>query len=315
MQRSLLSCWQWSLVLGFVVGISGCRIGLGPYQPGSFPNSSYKRGVEEPPEPIVGEPHRWMDETRAALDWPYRAFTRKPRPESYAPSERQQALLMQYLAENDLDDVQVEFHYYSPRHRWRRLRENQGVAPGWKYTVGLLPLMGYTIFPGRVFGHTAYDPYSNCLQVNNNRAYESLEEAAEAKVSHRLKYPGTFWSTVGVLPIVNVYPELLASGDIVAYARDREDWRLEKKALEGYYVDAALNASSIAFFDPSFVEGLLINLASGAVGEAAAITHIAYRQAERTRAGLDEDEEDVESVYDTDEPPNEFSHLIFGDRR
>jgi hypothetical protein len=211
--------------------------------------------------------------------------------------------------------VQVEFNYYSPRHRWRRLRENEGVAPGWKYTFGTLNWIGYTIVPGRMLGVTRYDPYSNCLEVNNNRAYESLEEAAEAKLSHRLKYPGLFYSTVGVIPIVDVLPELWSSADIVAYARDRHDWPLEKKAIEGYYVDTALNATSIAFLSPSFLEAIAVQLASGMAGELATWASISSRRAERSRNGEEETADTFSSVYADNDQPNEFGHILWGDRR
>ncbi len=305
-----------SLIIGLLISSgSGCARAFGPYKYGDFADSSYKRGLDDDPEPLLGDEHKFMDGLRGALDWPYRVVARKPKPASYAPTEAQQQTILSYLEENDLADVQVEFHYFSPSHRWRRLRENQGVASGWKYSFGLLSLAGYTIFPGRVFGTTSYDPYSNCLQVNNNRAYESLEEAAEAKVAHRLRHPGTFLSVVGSIPIVRVYPQLLSSGDIVEYAQQRKDWPLEKKAIEGYYVDAALNASSIAFLNPNFVEGAVINLASGAVGEVAAKSHIAIRNAERTNNGEEAEEDRSKSVYADNDQPNELSHILFGDRR
>lgn len=312
MNRSNLA--KVTLAAGLMI-CSGCTRLFGTYKYGHFADSAYKRGLDENPEPLHGDDHKLMDGLRGALDWPYRVVTRKPKPASYAPTEAQQQTVLNYLVENDLEDVQVEFHYYNPRHRWRRLRENRGVAPVWKYSFGLLAYAGYAIFPGRVFGATSYDPYSNCLQVNNNRAYESLEEAAEAKTSHRLRYPGTVLSVVGSLPIISVYPQLLSSADIVEYARQRNDWPLEKKAIEGYYVDAALNASSIAFLDPSFVEGVAINLASGAVGEVAATRHIALRKAERETNGEEAEEDRSKSVYGDNDQPNEFSHILFGDRR
>jgi hypothetical protein len=305
-----------SVALAFWVIISsGCTHVFGPYKYGDFADSSYKRALDENPEPLRGEEHKLMDGLRGALDWPYRVVTRKPKPASYAPTEAQKQTILNYLAENDLEDVQVEFHYFDPSHRWRRLRENKGVAPGWKYSFGVLSLAGYTILPGRVFGSTSYDPYCNCLQVNNNRAYESLEEAAEAKTAHRLRYPGTYLSIVGSIPVVRVYPQLLSSGDIVEYARHRKDWPLEKKAIEGYYVDAALNASSIALIDPSFVDGLAINLVSGAVGEVAAKGRIAVRKVERANGGEEADDDPSKSVYADNDQPNEFSHILFGDRR
>ena len=294
---------------------SGCMRAFGPYEYGQFANSSYKRELVANPEPLTGDDHRFLDGIRSSLDWPYRVIWRKPKPATYAPTDAQHEMIESFLVENDLEDVQVEYHYYDPVHRWRRLRENRGVAPGWKYTFGVLAWVGYTAFPGRAFGTTKYDPYSNCLQVNNNRAYESLEEAAEAKVAHRQKYPGTFFSVIGTIPIVSVYPELLSSADIVEYARERHDWPLEKKAIEGYYVDAALNASSIVFLDASFVQAIAINLASGAVGEVAAHGHIARRKAERVKNGDDENDDPLDSVYADNDQPNEFGHLLFGDRR
>ena len=249
------------------------------------------------------------------LDWPYRVIFRKPKPESWAPTEAQEQTILNYLAENDLEDVQVEFNYYSPRHRWQKLRENQGVAPVWKYTIGTVRWVGYTITPGRMLGATRYDPYANCLEVNNNRAYESLEEAAEAKIAHGLKYPGLFYSTVGITPIISVLPEFWSSADIVEYARDRQDWPLEKKAIEGYYVDTALNATRIAILNPNFIEGVAINVGCGMAGEVASIVHISARKSERAQNGEEENEDPSSSVYADNDQPNEILHLLWSDRR
>lgn len=256
-----------------------------------------------------------MDGVRSALDWPYRVVTRKPKPESWAPTTAQEETIRRYLAENDLEDVQVEFNYYSPRHRWRRLCANEGVAPVWKYTIGTVRWVVYTATPGRVLGATRYDPYSNCLEVNNNRAYESLEEAAEAKISHRLKFPGLFYSTVGVAPVVSVLPEFWSSTDIVEYARDRQDWPLEKKAIEGCYVDTALNATRMALLDPNFIQGLAINIGSGLAGEAATIVHVSARKSERAQNGEEANEDVSQSVYSDNGQPNELGHILWRDRR
>jgi hypothetical protein len=298
-----------------LIVLGGCARQFGPYKYGSFADCAYKRGMDENPSVIRGEPHKRMDGVRSALDWPYRMISGKPKPESWAPTEAQEQTIQHYLAENDLQDVQVEFNYYSPRHRWRKLRENQGVAPVWKYTFGTLHWISYSIVPGRVMGVTRYDPYANCLEVNNNRAYESLEEAAEAKIAHRLKHPGLFYSTVGITPVVNVLPEFWSSGDIVEYARDRQDWPLEKKAIEGYYVDTALNATRLAMLSPNFVEGLAINLGCGVAGEVASIVHVSYRESERARNGEAENEDPAKSVYADNDQPNEFGHLLWSDRR
>lgn len=298
-----------------LIAFGGCAQFSGPYQFGDFADSAYKRGDNATPSPLRGDAHKTMDGIRSALDWPYRVITRKPVPDSWAPTEAQEETILQYLTENDLDDVQVEFNYYSPRHRWRRLRENQGVAPVWKYSFGTLRWVAYTITPGRVLGATRYDPYSNCLEVNNNRAYESLEEAAEAKISHRIKYPGLFYSTVGNTPVLGVLPEFWSSADIVHYARDRQDWPLEKKAIEGYYVDTALNATRIAILNPKFIEGVAINLGSGAAGEVANWVHVSARKSQRIENGEAENEDPSKSVYADNDQPNEFGHILWGDRR
>jgi hypothetical protein len=298
-----------------VIAVGGCTHQFGAYKYGRFEDCAYRRGLDENPSALTGEPHKTMDGIRSALDCPYRVIARKPKPESWAPTEAQTQTIVNYLEENDLEDVQVEFNYYSPRHRWRKLRENKGVAPVWKYTFGTIRWVNYTIAPGRVFGATRYDPYSNGLEVNNNRAYESLEEAAEAKIAHRLKYPGLFFSTVGITPVVNVLPEFWSSADIVEYARDRQDWPLEKKAIEGYYVDTALNATRIAMLSPNFVEGLAINLGCGMAGEVASIAYVSARQSERVRNGEAENEDLSKSVYADNDQPNEIGHLLWSDRR
>ena len=113
----------------------------------------------------------------------------------------------------------------------------------------------------------------------------------------------------------NVLPEFWSSADIVQYARERQDWPLEKKAIEGYYVDTALSATSIAILSPNLVEGIGINLASGAAGEVATWAYVNARQSERAKNGEEENEDVTASVYTDNDQPNEFVHLIWGDRR
>ena len=97
-----------------------------------------------------------------------------------------------YAKVNELDGLCVRVNQYAPVDEWKRLTKNDRISPGWRYTVGALSLVGYTLLPGRIIGVDNYNPYTNSVYVYSDVPALAMEAAAYAKdVKHR-DLPGTY---------------------------------------------------------------------------------------------------------------------------
>jgi hypothetical protein len=62
-------------------------------------------------------------------------------------SRESEEMLQQYLVDNDLHQVKVRLNQYAPGAEWRRLFQNRSVGAGWRFTLGIISLVDYTIIP------------------------------------------------------------------------------------------------------------------------------------------------------------------------
>lgn len=149
------------------------------------------------------------------------------RVDNHRVSPETEERLREYVAVNDLDDVKVRINQYAPIAEWRRLGGNKQVSPGWRYTLGALHTLGYTVFPGRIFGGDRYNPYTNSLYVYSDAPPMSIVEAAYAKDVRSRELPGTY-AAVQDLPLVGLWHETIATRDALDYTYHLgkpEDWK------------------------------------------------------------------------------------------
>lgn len=121
-----------------------------------------------------------------------------------------------YIAEEGVKDVKVRVNQYAPLEEFRRLRENQQIHAGWKYTFGLGEWIGYTLFPGRLWGGDSYNPYTNTLSLYSDVASLGVVEAAYAKDVQNQEYPGIYASSQ-TLPIIAMWHETKATNETLSY--------------------------------------------------------------------------------------------------
>jgi len=121
-----------------------------------------------------------------------------------------------YVDCRGLHATKVRVNQYDPVGEWKRLVANKEVGAGWRYTVGALSTLGYTVFPGRIFGHDNYNPYTDTLSVYSDAPPLALAEAAYAKDVRQRNYPGTY-ATVQHLPLVAMWHETLATQETLRY--------------------------------------------------------------------------------------------------
>src|SRR5262249_30912111 len=103
------------------------------------------------------------------------------------PAEVEQSM-EQYLRANGLHNVKVRLNQYGPGDEWRRLFKNREMPAGWRYTLGLLAVSFYTIFPERLFagfpfigGGDHYNPFTNTLSIYSGSRPIVLHEGGHAK--------------------------------------------------------------------------------------------------------------------------------------
>lgn len=154
--------------------------------------------------------------------------------ESHDISPETEAALAEYLKENNLDLVKVRLNQYSPGDEWTRLTENKAVGAGWRYTVGVLNWLIYTILPGRVFGGDNFNTFSNTISIYSDHRAIVLHEGGHAKDDALTEYKGTY-AVLRILPIVPLFQEAEASTDALSYYEDRKCRSEQKDAYKILY--------------------------------------------------------------------------------
>lgn len=248
-------------LLAVVSLCSGCRT-PGIYRPGQISDyhvapeleaitqTQFERGSRRPIIDGVG----WV------IGIPSKILMWDRRTDNHNISEETQARLAEYLAVNNLRAVKVRVNQYAPRDEWRRLVANKSVGPGWRYTLGTLSWVGYTVFPGRIFGGDNYNPFTNTINLYSDVPAFAVHEGGHAKDFAQRDLPGTYAAAYILLPVVPLYHEAVASRDALAYAHEFWPIEDERQAYRnlgpayGSYVGGALPISTDA---PLVVAGIL----------------------------------------------------------
>ena len=121
-----------------------------------------------------------------------------------------------YLAHRGCPSVKVRVNQYDPCGEWRRLVSNRRVGPGWRYSLGVLRHLRYTLLPGRLFGGDEYNPYTDTLSLYSDASAIGLAEAAYAHDVHGRNHPG-FYTASQSLPLVAMWHESLATNEVLTY--------------------------------------------------------------------------------------------------
>lgn len=183
-----------------------------------------------------GEPHEFLD--HADWIWPGSLFGKlilwDASVDSHQISDETIAELKQYIEENDLRNVQVLINTYKPGNQWQRLFKNRTVHPAWRYTLGILSVVGYCALPGRFFGGDAYNAYTNTIYLYSDNPGIALHEAGHAKDFGRREMKGTH-AFIYSLPLAALYYEAKASDDALDYLLDKSDSEGLKDAYKILY--------------------------------------------------------------------------------
>ena len=153
--------------------------------------------VESGSHVLIGGPKAGIDRVESIVQAPRRLFgelsgKQMVDPET-AKQQRQQATLIadRYLAANGIENVNIDIRVYDPKLQWHRLKQNDQIAPVWKYTGGTIGWLRYTLLPMRAFHIDHYDPFTNTLHLNSTRPLRALYQAASAKEYQKKEIAGT----------------------------------------------------------------------------------------------------------------------------
>lgn len=163
-----------------------------------------------------GRPIPVLDGIGWVVGIPSKVMLLSTRVDNHFVSHATEQSLQEYLAANELARVKVRLNQYAPLDEWRRLCGNKSVAPGWRYSLGTLATLGYTVLPGRIIGGDHYNPFTNTINLYSDHPAIALHEAGHAKDFSRRTYKGT-WAAAYLLPGVALRHEEIATSDTLSY--------------------------------------------------------------------------------------------------
>jgi hypothetical protein len=278
--RHVIGC-LWALSLCWATGCVAST-----YQYGRFHPDRPEGADVQPVAFEYGEPNKTLDRIGYVVGFPARLLTLNKNVNNHHISPETLDKLRVYLEENDITDVFVVVDKYDPKDQWKRLRENDRISPFWRYSVGAITCVGYTVFPNRIFGGDRYNPFTNTLNLSSDVPAMVLAEAAYAKDIHGQRHPGAYASIVNDLPILTVWRQTRATSDIVAYARIHGDWTTEKQTYQVMYPQIGVGCIGPAgFFVP--VVGPFMDLGGAVAGHVAGRTVAAIEESRRPKAAPD----------------------------
>jgi len=188
--------------------------------------------------------------------------------------------LRQYLHANGLCNTKVRLNQYDPGGEWRRLFRNQEMPAGWRYTIGILSVAFYTIFPDRLFagfpfigGGDSYNPYTNTVSIYSSNRPIGLHEGGHAKDFSGIEnrhWRGVY-AGLRAIPFVGLpvalWQEAVASSDALSWELATAGSRESRAAYRilypayGTYVGGTSQAVASFFVD----QWILFAIQGGAV--------------------------------------------------
>jgi hypothetical protein len=191
------------------------------------PVKSPTRSAPPDPQVIRGRENVILDGLgHYVLSLPFKLILWNWQVDRHKISDENERELETYIAVNQLETVQVRLNSYAPFEEFGRLKRDKDVHGGYKYTIGILAWLEYTLLPGRLFGGDNYNPYTNTINIYSNHPAILTHEAGHAKDWKLRKHRGTYAFMRVIIPFFAAYQEWVASADAVRFKHcRREDTR------------------------------------------------------------------------------------------
>ncbi len=198
-----------------------------------------------------GRPNQLLDGTGWVFGIPRKLLLWDRRVDNHAVSDETSDWIAQYAETRGLEGLCVRVNEYDPLDEFHRLRMNQTVAPGWRYTFGTMRVVGYTLVPGRIFGGDQYNPFTNSVYIYSDVPALAVEATAYADDVRSRSWPGTY-AAVNELPLVSIWHETVNTKDAARFVEQRGTKEQQEDGLRvlhsnyGSTVALAVGAGPIA---------------------------------------------------------------------
>ncbi len=198
-----------------------------------------------------GRPNQVLDSAGWLFGVPRKLLLWDRRVDNHDVSDQTTESVATFAEMHQLDGLCARINEYDPIDEFSRLRTNTTVAPGWRYPMGTMSVIGYTLIPGRIIGRDQYNPYTNSVYVYSDVPALAVEATAYAKDVRSRTLPGTY-AAVNHLPFVSIWHESVNVRDAVAFveqhgkAEERVDGLRVLHANYGSTIAVATGAGPIA---------------------------------------------------------------------
>lgn len=189
-----------------------------------------------------GRPNKVIDSAGWLFGMPRKLLLWDRRVDNHDVSDQTTESIATFAEMHQLDGLCARINQYDPIDEFSRLRTNTTVAPGWRYTLGTMSVIGYTLIPGRLIGLDQYNPYTNSVYVYSDVPALAVEATAYAKDVRSRTLPGTY-AAVNHLPFVSIWHESVNVRDAVAFV---EQHGTPDERVDGLRVLHANYGSTIA---------------------------------------------------------------------
>ena len=163
-----------------------------------------------------GRPNKVIDSAGWVFGVPRKVLLWDRRVDNNNVSDQTTESVATFAEMHQLDGLCARINQYDPFDEFSRLRTNTTVAPGWRYTLGTMSVIRYTLVPGRIVGMDQYNPYTNSVYVYSDVPALAVEATAYAKDVRSRALPGTY-AAVNHLPFVSIWHESVNVRDAVAF--------------------------------------------------------------------------------------------------
>lgn len=201
--------------------------------------------------------------------------------------EESERILKHYLELNQLRAVKIRHNQYDPVGEFKRLTRNREVGAGYRYTLGMIGWLLYTLFPDRLFAGVPligagdhFNPFSNTINVFSSDVTILLHEGGHSKDYTQHERKGTSFALFRLVPGIDLLQEAKASNDAIRFLHCIRDLGGE---LRAYRVLIPAYSTYIAGYVPGGLELTLPIVLAG---------HVTGRvQAAKQRQRMSEDAE------------------------
>lgn len=235
-----------------------CSAGAGRYVlPSEAAIGRQQPMAEAEPRIVQGRPYAFLDGlNHYVLSLPTKLLLWDWQVLDHRLPEESEALLKRYLEINGMRSVKVRHNQYAPIAELGRLVHNGEVGAGYRFTLGILSWLRYTLLPDRLLaglpligGGDHFNPFSNTVNVYSSDVGVLLHEGGHAKDYVEARWKGTTMGLLRLVPFVDLWQEAVATDDAVRFLQCAREREAELEAYEVLFPAYSTYVSGYLFLE------------------------------------------------------------------